>query len=370
MSAGRDPAALVFSGWSVLSPFGAKTSEFRAGIRTRSTALRPVRPDQGPVPITRIGTVDDFEVREALGAKGTRSMDRVTGLAVEGVRRVLDDLPGMGPAADTAVVLGTTTGSLRSMMEFVEDSFVQDKPFQVDPARFPNAVMNRAAGQCAIWHGLRGPNTTLAGGRAAAVSVLQYATRLYHRDRARTVLCAMVEEFSAHRAWVEYLAAGRRDRPLGEGCAVFVLEPWRTARAAGRTAAAELVRVEQGVWGPAAPARDVLTRLIRSALCGAGVGSHEVALVLVGGAPDTDPWPDFAAAELEAVREVLPHTEIRSLADLIGDCGAATGGFQLAALLSADPAVGAPYSVLTSVDPDGVAGCVVIRRDDPTEEFR
>ncbi|MGF0316464.1 beta-ketoacyl synthase N-terminal-like domain-containing protein [Nocardia fluminea] len=362
---------LVFSGWSALSPFGAGREEFGRGVRSATSALLAADSVPDRLPITLAGLIRDFDVREALGSRGTRSMDRLTGLAVKTVGQVLEELDG--PAicgAGTALVLGTTTGSLRSMMEFVKDSFVQLKPFQVDPGQFPNAVMNRAAGQCAIWHGLRGPNTTIAGGRAAGVAVLQYASRLYHRDRARMVLCGMAEEFSPHRAWVEYLAAGGTDRPLGEGCAVFVLEPAESASAAGRTAVAELVRVEQGVWGSDAPVREVLSRLLRSALDVAGVGSDEVAATVVSGAVVTDPWEGFSAGELEAVRDVLPGTEIHSIADLVGDVGAATGGFQLATLLSVDHSARGSYSMLTSVDLDGVAGCVLIRRTDQSGATR
>ncbi|MCP5877146.1 hypothetical protein NL390_32295, partial [Klebsiella pneumoniae] len=77
-----------------------------------------------------------------------------------------------GVAADslgTALVLGTTTGSAESMMNFTRSSLEAEKPFYVDPALMPNAVMNCAAGQCAIWHQLKGPNTTIAGGRAAGL---------------------------------------------------------------------------------------------------------------------------------------------------------------------------------------------------------
>ncbi|PSR68655.1 3-oxoacyl-ACP synthase [Nocardia sp. MDA0666] len=360
---------LVFTGCSVLSPYGTSTAEFGNGIRSGISALRPVGTGSGELPIRQAGLVADFDVRKTLGAKGTRSMDRVTGLAVEGVRQILDRLPGSACGADTAVVLGTTTGSVRSMMEFVGDSYLQDKPYQVDPARFPNAVMNRAAGQCAIWHGVRGPNATIAGGRAAGAAVLQYAERLFDRDRARTVLCGMVEEFSPHRTWVEYLAAGRVDRPIGEGCAVFVLEPAHSAAAAGRGVLAELVGLEHGVWGRAAPVRDVLSRLLRSALACAGISGEEVALIAVAGSPGTDPWEGFSAGEYAAARDVLPHTTIRSIADLVGDCGAATGGLQLAALLGADYPPGKPYAFFTSVDLDGAVGCVLIRRDEPGGEF-
>jgi 3-oxoacyl-[acyl-carrier-protein] synthase II len=359
---------LVFSGWSVLSPFGGSREEFAQGIRSGMSALRSA--DSG-LPLTRVGQVRDFTVREALGAKGTRAMDRVTGLTVKTVGQVIEELTGADVCgADIGLVLGTTTGSLRSMMEFVKDSFIQDEPFQVDPARFPNAVMSRAAGQCAIWHGLRGPNSTIAGGRAAGIAVLQYAARLYYRDRARIVLCGMVEEVSPQRAWVELLGAGGRDRPLGEGCAVFVLESAESAREAGRPVMAELVRVEQGVWGAGASVREVLSQLLGSILKTTGVNTDAVAVTLVGGAGETDPWEEFSIDELAAVHDVLPRTTIHTIGDLVGDAGAATGGFQLAALLSATPAESERYSLFTSVDIDGLVGCALIRQFNATEAAR
>ncbi|MFI6433721.1 beta-ketoacyl synthase N-terminal-like domain-containing protein [Rhodococcus oryzae] len=362
---------LVLSSWSALSPYGVGREEFRQGIQSETTGLRSVEPGPDRIPMTQAGLVRDFDVRTTLGSRGTRAMDRVTGLAVKTVGLVLDDLGGLtGTDAETALVLGTTTGSLLSMMEFVKDSFIQDKPFQVDPARFPNAVMNRAAGQCAIWHGLRGPNATIAGGRAAGVAVLQYASRLHDRDRARMVLCGVVEEFSPHRAWLEYLAAGKVQRPLGEGCAVFALESAESANRAGRTALAELVRVGQGVWSTEVSVREVLARLLRTLLSAAGIGADEVATVAVSGTPETDPWNGFSDDELVAIREVLPQTDVRTVANMVGDAGAATGGFQLATLLSTTPDAHKPFSIMTSVDVDGVVGCALIRRNAGSEAAR
>lgn len=119
-------------------------------------------------------------------------MDRVTGLAVTAVGSLLDDGErnrAVGTGEGAAFALGTTTGSAQSMMDFTRDSLTSEQPFFVDPARFPNTVMNCAAGQSAIWYQLKGPNATIAGGRTAALHALNYSRRLLGSGRARTVLC-------------------------------------------------------------------------------------------------------------------------------------------------------------------------------------
>lgn len=131
----------VISGWSVISPFGLVSADFTAGLRNgRHSGAEPRQ-------------VPGFEVREVLGRKGTRSLDRQTALAVATTGQLLagqdgDRIAGVTP--ETALVLGTTTASAQSMMDFARDSLTQDKPYYVDPAHFPNTVLNCAASRSAI----------------------------------------------------------------------------------------------------------------------------------------------------------------------------------------------------------------------------
>lgn len=156
----------VISAWSAASAFGVGRETFSAGVRSKRQAVTTLDPERWAAPTDRACLVPGGEPRELLGRKGTRSMDRVTGLAVAAVGRLLDDghgarIPGLDE--DTGLVLGTSNGSVGSIMSFTRDSLTEDRPYLVDPARFPNTVMNCAAGQSAIRHGLRGPNVTIAG---------------------------------------------------------------------------------------------------------------------------------------------------------------------------------------------------------------
>ncbi|MCX5415791.1 beta-ketoacyl synthase N-terminal-like domain-containing protein [Streptomyces sp. NBC_00059] len=349
---------LAISAWAATSPYGRDREAFVQGVRAGRRAVAPLDPDSWHVPFAEAGVVPDFEARAVLGRKGTRSMDRPTALAVATVGTLLAESSGAGapPADDVALVLGTSNGSVQSMMDFTRDSLTEAKPYHVDPARFPNTVMNCAAGQCAIWHGLRGPNTTLAGGRATALLALNYARRLWRSGRASTVLCGAVEEFSEQRARLESWNAPDTTVPLGEGCAMFALEPLDVVLARGERPHAELLTLEFGVFAAVEESADVLALLVARALGAAGLDPARIDLV----APSAGAEP-LRELERTAIEKALLTADPRwvEVTPLTGDAGAASGTFQIAAVLAQEPA--AEHALITSIDRDGVVGCAVLR---------
>src|SRR5256886_3112463 len=197
----------AITAWSAVSPFGYGHAEFTTGLAERRTAHR----------------VPNFVIAERLGPKGTGSMDRSSGLAVDATGLLLAEV---GTDEQTGVVLGTTSGSTHTQFEVNRESLIRRRPYTVNPAVMPFALMNGAAAQCAIRHGLTGPNTTLASGRMAGLAVLRYAARLLATGRASGVVCGAVEEYSEARAGLERQAWGLPgDYPLGEGAAVLFLAP-------------------------------------------------------------------------------------------------------------------------------------------------
>ncbi|MFC5286674.1 beta-ketoacyl synthase N-terminal-like domain-containing protein [Actinokineospora guangxiensis] len=333
---------VAITAWSAQSAHSGGKSGFAGAVNRRRSAVADDR-----------AVLADFDAREALGRKGTRSMDRLTGLAVHTVGGLLaEHAPERGASwsTDTALVLGTTTGSAESMMEFTRSALEGERPYHVDPARFPNTVMNCAAGQCAIWHGIRGPNTTLAGGHATGLHALTFARRLLDRGRARRVICGGVEEHSAARRDLERHASGAH-APLGEGCAVQVIEP---AGAPG--ALAEVLAVTSAVaTGPATAG--VLRERLRVATAAAGVAPSEVWAV----APSTARGP-AAADEAAVLAELFPRA--RRVALGLGDLSSASVAFQLAALLAvadADPDAAGRVAAVTAVEPGGVVACALLR---------
>lgn len=358
-------APLAVTNWSSVSAFGIGAREFSAGVLSGQPGLRDTEQDQPALPAEPAGSVPGFDLRQVLGRKNTRTMDRVTGLAVLTIGRLLDGERAAGyelDSAQTGLVLGTTNGSVQSMMDFTKDSLTRDRPYLVDPARFPNAVMNCAAGQSAIWHGLRGPNTTIASGQVAGLSALSYAARLHRSQHARSVLCGAVEELSPQRTWLE--CQRREDRgcaPLGEGCAIFRLESAEDARAAGHPAFAYLLATAFRVYASTAEIPGVLADCASSVLKAAGASAEDV-WILAG---------DLTDAQHADLTELIGDGPRRiGLVTAIGDTGAASAALQVAAVLShanTDQASRGRLALVASIDRDGLAGIAAFRLPSQSE---
>jgi 3-oxoacyl-[acyl-carrier-protein] synthase II len=351
--------AVTISGWELLSPFGSGRADFAAGLRGGIRPVSKLDPAQWPVPDPYAALVPGFDLRTAVGAKGVRNMDRLTGLAVATAGQFLGGpaVPGAPPRLagiddSTALVLGTDSGSVASMMDFTRASLVNSRPYLVEAARFPNVTMNCAAAQVAIWHTLRGPNTTVAGGRVTGLLALQYALRLHRAGRADAVVCGAVEEYSTARAWLAHHTGV--PGPLAEGCALLLIEQDDRARAYGRVPLATVDALGFRVTDEAG-VPEMLADLVRETLADAGVSPSAVwAAVTCGGPP----------SEKDNAAEMLPAALRWDTSDLLGDTGAASASFAIAGLLDRardEPQTGARHAVVTAVDRDGGIGCAVLR---------
>ena len=356
-----DNHGTVITAWSAVSPFGLGPEAFEAALRGGATSAASAVPEAWGVPEQEVCRVPDDALGHVLSRKGTRSMDRVTALAVATVGRLLDDRERHGAVATgegLALVLGTTTGSAQSMMDFTRESFLGKMPFFVDPARFPNTVMNCAAGQSAIWHCLKGPNATVAGGRIAGLHALNYARRLLRAGRAEAVLCGAVEELSRARCWLEWHSrpAGESGAVSGEGCAVFLVELAAATPVPGRRPLADVLTVDFGTF-TGDGAATALEACIGRALHRATLTPDTIWAVAPSGAGEAE------QAALDAVLGSRATVQVRPV-ELIGDTRAAAAAFQIAAVLAVaaerpDPA--GRLALITAVDAEGVVGCALLR---------
>ncbi|MEV7525554.1 beta-ketoacyl synthase N-terminal-like domain-containing protein [Streptomyces sp. NPDC091371] len=358
-SATRRPR-LDIVGWSATSPFGTGRNAFAEGLREGRSTAAPLDHERWQVPAGSGCLVPDFEVRSVLGKKGTRMMNRVTGLAVSTVGDLLAgmDRTGLTPET-TGLVLGTSGGSVQSTLDFTKGSLTAQRPFLVEPGLIPYGVMNGAAGQVAIWHVLKGPNATLAAGRSAAVPALNYARRLLLTGRAGTVLCGAAEEYSTARAWLaRHTAEGSPDELLlGEGCAMFALS---AADPDSAPAGASLVGVKamtcsDGNWA------EVLRRCVERLLFDADAKPDEVWAVSPSGAAGAS--GDAEQALAEELAEAGDGTVV-PVAHLLGEAQAASAAFQLAAVVSLaedDVRSAGRLSLVTTTDEGGTVAAALLR---------
>lgn len=340
---------IVITAWSALTPFGHGRAAFADGIR-RGEPVPPV-PFKDDWAAGEARVVPDFDIVEQLGRKGTSSMDRTSALAIATLRELAAEVE---TDARTGVVLGTTSGSNRTQFEFTRDSLTRRKPYLVNPAQMPFALMNSAAAQCAMWHGLTGPNSTVAAGRNAAPAVLRYAARLLRTGRASGVFAGAVEEHSGARELLE--PGGAR----GEAAVALFLQ---TAAAGNRPALAEVVALDTRLGEP----RRALVTCLQHVLTGHAVDE-------VWGVATSAADPGLSEVEMEATGEVLgQHIRVSQPGHLTGDTGAASGVVGVAALLAgaaADPGARGRLAVATSADRDGTVGAIVLRLNGNAAEVR
>ncbi len=138
-------------------------------------------------------------------------------------------------AERTGLVLGVALAGQMGMIKFAEEVRQQTARF-VTPIHFPQTVGNYISGALARAYGIRGPNSTIAGGVASGLDAIKEAARLLADGEADVVLAGGVEQLS------EELAAGlaQPGTRLSEGVCLFVLERTRHVQNRGGTILATL----------------------------------------------------------------------------------------------------------------------------------
>jgi len=361
--------SLALTGWGVISSLGIGPDGFSEGFRSGRSERHPVAqvPDGLGSPVETAALARDFDIATILGSKkGTRVLDRTAALALGATTLALRDRGGE-LSEDTrnhwGVVLGTSNGSFTRTVEYTTETLSPERPYMVSPEAFPNTVMNFAAGQCAIWHGLRALNATISGGRLACLLALRYARRMLDAGYARGIVVGSVEEFSGTMAWGAFHAAAGRRRDgliLGEGGAMFTLEPSDVATAHARAAVLACeVRIAVGGGEQQAQA---LASCIQAALARAEVTAEEVSAISSrqSGLVELDSVEERALALVFDGKRAAQRLAIARQA---GETFSASGALQLSALLAwfSERPTGS-IGIVTSLAHSGAVGCAVLRR--------
>ncbi|GAA3651200.1 hypothetical protein L7D48_25260 [Streptomyces sp. S1A] len=323
----------------------------------------PVGEDSGDYPPRAVRAVRDFDVKEHLGRKGTKYLDRLTSLSLVACKEALRDSDAGGTR--TGVVLATNTGSVSNHSSLLRDTLTLEKPYLVNPGQFPNTVMNCAAGQIAIRNGLRGLNATVAGGQTASLLAFRHARLALTLGRADRLLVGGVEELSAPAAWVWHRTGVlREEAALGEGCAVFTVRQGASEDHAD--ALAELLACEVRFTSDPRRYAEGLAEAVTRALERSGVRPEEVDTVSLGATCHRG----LERVEERGVRAALGGglpAPVR-VSDVLGETYSASGALQLAALVAlwqAEPPAERVTALVTSVGRDGNAAAMVVRSPRP-----
>lgn len=351
---------LAITGLGVVSPVALEWDHFVAALAapaaSRARAFAP-----GTVlsaekfPEAKVAEIHGFDANALLGDKGHRNFDRLTKHLIVAAKRALEMaglkrdgafIGALGPE-QIGICSSTAYGSLDAITELNMVAELED-PRYINPARFPNTVINAAAGYVSIWEDLRAPNATVVDGNCGSLdAVLTCETHLLHR-RADAFLVGggdvLSEPLYVAFRRIGALAQGQdcwepgnpesTGMHLGEGVAYLVVE--RKPEAEAREAKVYAVITGYGTaFEPPTndafllnPTPVAVARAIRLALDDAGLPANKVDAVVssVGG------FMKYDAAELHAIETVIgPDVAVAAPKAIWGECFAGSGALGMAA---------------------------------------
>jgi 3-oxoacyl-[acyl-carrier-protein] synthase II len=251
---------VVITGVGVVSGLGTSSAFFHRRLCGGADgAGRTVKhaPQSSRAPLA--GKICCFEPELYLKGRSLRPLDRTGQLLASAARMALDNSGWTAEALthnDVGLVLGTMFGSMHTISEFDRRCLV-DGPACVSPMSFANTVINSAASQTAIWHNLRGMNSTTATGATSGLVAIGYAADLIQCGRQTVVLAGGADEFcfeasyGLERAGLSCKAghdaecctpfdARRFGMRLAEASALLVLEDGDSALARGAMVLGEI----------------------------------------------------------------------------------------------------------------------------------
>jgi 3-oxoacyl-[acyl-carrier-protein] synthase II len=361
-----EPLALISAGVVTAAGYGLEPLGDLVASGGSGHAL-PEGDDADEYPQINLRSVAGFRLRDHVGRKGTRNLDRLTGLGLVAARLALEGAPegAGGDPARTGVIITTSTGSTQSLADLAGDTLLQERPYLVNPSRFPNTVLNCCAGQIAIWNGLRGANVTLAAGQASGLNAFRHARVVLTLGRADRLVVGGVEELSAPLAW-GWHAAGvlEGDTAIGEGGAAFLVTTTEAARARGAAVEAEVLGVEVGFHPAARGDRaHALAERVELALARSGLDPEQVTEVSLGATG----LIGLERSERRGVEIALGGPRpVHDVTRAIGQCYSAAGAMQVAGLLAAwrrrrTPSDRPRVALVTTMGHDGNTGALVLR---------
>lgn len=188
---------IVITGLGVLSSIGIGKRAFYEALGKGKSGVRPITLfDTSKFKAKLAGEIPEFKPQDVLGPKGLRNFDRTTKLLLCAGKLCLEDANldiDKNNSTSIGVSVGTTLGSLWSISEF-DKSALRDGPRFVNPAEFPNTVINSPASNLAIRFGIKGPCATISSGFCSSIDALEYAVNTIRNNRARIMLAGGVEE--------------------------------------------------------------------------------------------------------------------------------------------------------------------------------
>ena len=347
---------IVITGLGVIAPNGQGKDVFWRALQEGTPGYGPISVfDCGPFRVKQGGEVKDFDAKSYMGPKGLRTLDRSTRLVISAAKCAIEDSGFQiddSNTDDVGVALGTTFGSLQSIVDF-DTVILKEGPRYTNPGLFPNTVINSPASQISIWHNIQGFNTTISTGFTASLDAMKYAYDFLQLDRAKIVFTGGVEElcwptFMGFHA-LQFLSGSKEGQPFincpfdrrrngivfGEGAALVAMEEYDHAVERGAHIMAEILSFGY-YFDPYRinkynPRGTGMVKAMRSALSAAGLEPEDIDYICA----NANSTPAADRIECNAIREVFgpraATVPVSAVKSMLGECYGVSGAMSVAA---------------------------------------
>jgi len=234
---------IFITGLGLVSSIGIGKKDFWQGLKEAKSGVKDITLfDTSNLKVKKASYIENFKPEDLFDPKKLRTLDRTTKLLLYASKLALDDanlnIEDVDPKR-IGISIGTTLGSIWSISKFDRDALI-DGPHFVNPADFPNTVINSPASEVAIFFGITGPCSTISSAFSSSFDAIKYAINLLNNNHADIMIVGGVDAFCEQVYLSLYRAgflAGLKGQELscpfdkrrngiiyGEGACVFILE--------------------------------------------------------------------------------------------------------------------------------------------------
>ena len=247
---------VVVTGIGIVSPIGSTREKFWSGLVEARSGIGPIT----IIPTERLNIriaaeVRDFDPAQHFDSKRLGMLDRFSQFAVVAARAAVHDAQ-LAITEEIAVEAATIVGNGAGGMNTLDDSFWKlygQNATRTHPLTIPRLMANAPSSLISMDLGLKGPTFTIASACASGTHAIGQAFQMVRTGQAQVALAGGTEAcitVGTIKGW-EALRVMSADtcRPfsrtrsglvLGEGAAIFVLEPRERAVARGAPIYSEL----------------------------------------------------------------------------------------------------------------------------------
>ena len=370
---------VVVTGLGIVSPIGYGVEENWENITAGKSGIGPITLfDTSGFSVTIAGEVDSFDPTDFLPEKDARRMDRFIQFSMVAGNEAIRN-SGLEISEENADLIGVYIGAGIGGVTTIEATttkFNETGARRISPFYIPMSIVNMAAGNISINHGLRGPNLAVTTACSTGTHAIGDAARLIQFGDADAMIAGGTEAaitptsvggFASARALSRRNSdpeaasrpwdLGRDGFVMGEGAGVLVLEELEFAKRRGARIYAELTGF--GMSGDAyhmtspAPGGNGAKRCMMSALRNGHVNPDEIDYINAHGTST----PQGDIAETLAVKEVFGsrsyNLALSSSKSMIGHLLGAAGGVEAVyTVLSIYNQVAPPTINLDDPDPE------------------